>query len=91
MSTLELAKVGNMHQLLVSYGAFPAKFFSMGKSWEDIQNLLAEGVQPPAWGTWDTCEVGNLLQVRVTSKNGISLGPEDGVHIGMWGLSAVSY
>lgn len=84
-ATMEAAYVGNMMQLLVSMGKFPAAWFAQSQSFEQIFERAKEGLVPASFGSWDTCKVGMLLRVMIESKTGAQLGPQDGVQIGMWG------
>lgn len=86
-TTVELLKVGNKGQLLVGYGTFPARWFAQGDSFAAISKMVDEGKEPPAWGTWDTAEVGNIIRVSLLSKKGKPLGPDDGIELLMWGKS----
>lgn len=87
MASVEQIKVGNCEQLIVSYGRLPARFFSSGDNFAAIMKLLAEGKEYPSWGTWDTCEVGNILRIVIRDKDDKVLGPEDGIELLVWGIT----
>ncbi len=84
-AVFEYAQVGNQQELLVSFGKFPARFFNLDKSFEQIAKDLEQGLEPPAWGDWDTCQMGMNIRVTISAKDGSPLGPDQGVSIGMWG------
>lgn len=75
--------VGNQMQILCSWAPVPARFFTMGQSYERIKQLLAEGVEPAAWPDFDTMNLGNSARVEVT-ENG---KPCRDCLVAMWGYT----
>lgn len=80
------AIIGNRIQLVASCGGIPARFFAYGDSYEQIVAKLDAGLQPPAWGTWDTVQVGHRVVIEIT-LDGNPIGPENGVSLAMWGFA----
>lgn len=81
---LEQCLVGMNHQILVSCDPVPAQFFTMGQSFEQIQKLLKEGVEPVAWSYFDTIPIGCTARVVVRDKNGELVRD---CLVGMWGYT----
>lgn len=78
--------IGNQYQIVASYDPAPAKFFSLGKNYEQIAALLDEGIELPNWCDFDPIEVSQRVLVQITNSDG-PLGPKDGIEVCMWGLS----
>lgn len=82
------AVIGCDLQVLSSWAPVPTKFFSMGKSYEEVAKLLQEGIEPPAWCDWKTIIVGEQVRLILSQKTPEShtmLGPSNGIELVMWG------
>lgn len=86
---LRQSYIGNDEQVLQSYDAAPVRFFSTGKSYEQIAKMLDEGAEPPEWVDWKPVVPGDIVRIRIESAEGKCLGPKDGLEICMWGLALV--
>lgn len=79
-------------QAVVSWGDVPAKFFGSDLSFAQIAAKLDAGQEPPGWVEWKPIKVGDLVQLavyRAAGERHALLGPPDGVHVVMWGHSAL--
>lgn len=88
-ATLETAYIGNCTQLLVTSGRFPAKWFAMAQSFEQIFERMKDQIVPASWGTWDTVVPGVRIRVIIRDREQSVIGEPEGVQIGMWGYSVL--
>lgn len=61
---VEAAIIGRDEQLMVAFGAVPARWFGTAKSFEQVAKEISEGMSPAAWGTWDTCVPGVVIRLH---------------------------
>lgn len=76
-TVIEAAYVGQQVQGAACFGDLPASFFGTAKTYEKlIEDLARNGISPPNWITWSTCNLGNTvtLQVRGHLKHAVMLG-----------------
>lgn len=80
---------GTNLQIVASWPPVPAAFFAMARTYEEIAEKWADGIEPPAWCTFDPIEPGCQMRVTLASAEGNPLGPSDGISLCMWGVSVV--
>lgn len=83
---VRIATIGRDHQLSVSFGDLPARWFSTWQSFADIAKAVDEGKEPPGWGEWSFVQPG--LQIRILLSHpdpGRVFGPS--VELLMWGYT----
>lgn len=84
-ATVEQCIIGTQLQIQVSVPPVPAKFFAMGKSYEDVAKMLEQGIEPPGWCTWDAVQLGQIVRLTVRDAHHGTLGPNNGIELVMWG------
>lgn len=75
--------VANNEQVSVSYPGVPARFFGLAENFEAVERMLAEGKEPPGWGTWDVCRVGCQIRIEVSNERGPRV--DERIEVAMWG------
>lgn len=78
--------IGNQLQIVAGWDPIPADLFTMGHSFEQIEKLIDEGIEPPTWPEFDSAYIGNLLRVELIDDDDNPVGPP--ARVAMWGLSA---
>lgn len=86
-ATIRMATIGMDEQVLQSMDGVPAKFFALGLSFEHLEKLMEEGVEPPAWVDWAEIERGCEVRIMLLHENGGVLGPSNGIRLAMWGTN----
>lgn len=84
-ATIQACMIGCELQILSSWAPVPTKFFSMGKNYEQVAELLRAGIDPPGWCDWDAVAVGHLVKLVIIDRELKVLGPESGIELVMWG------
>lgn|SRR5262245_40663012 len=79
--------VGNMQQILAGWSPLPTELFSHSKSFEQIEEGLKEGLEPPTWPDFDSAYVGNIIRVYLGDENGQPLY-DPKVRMAFWGYTA---
>lgn len=64
-TVIDAVYVGPMVQGVACFGEIPASFFGTAKSYEKlVEDFEKNGISPPGWITWSTCQVGALMSIR---------------------------
>ncbi len=62
--------VGSGLELVVAFGAVPARWFASCESFEAVAKMLDQGKQPPSWGRWNVVTPGQFIELRFTLSDG---------------------
>lgn len=81
--------ISNTLQVIASWDPIPIDFFTMAKSYEQIEQLLTEGVEPPTWPDFDAAQLGTKIYVKITNSEMKVAGPP--TRIAMWGLQLLRH
>ncbi len=76
-----MATIGTEFQNVVTYNFVPCRWFSHWKSFSEIMRALADGLEPPGWGSWSTVNVGQIIRLSFSK-------PVPNVQAVMWGHTA---
>lgn len=74
--------IGRRLQVVATLGPIPAKWFSMAQSYEQIEQALKDGVEPPSWPDFDVVMVAQEVRVHIFTRMKL----DDRAKIVMWGL-----
>ncbi len=77
---LEMLTIGAHHELLCSFGPLPARWFTAAASFEQVAKAVAEGKEPPSWGSWSAVFPGQLVRLVFDRKL-------DAPQAVMWGIA----
>lgn len=77
--------VGNTNEILANWNPVPADIFMMAKSFEQLNRLLEEGIEPPGWPDFDAAYPGNRIRVVLVNDEGKPVG--NPVRVAMWGFA----
>ena len=77
--------IGPDNQVMVSFDALPARWFAQADSYEQIAKHFAEGKEPPAWGTWDTIQVGMRAFIQFENRESSRDPGPASIELVMWG------
>ena len=75
---IQMCTIGANHELVSSFAPIPARFFTTAASFEQVALAVAEGKEPPAWGSWSQVHVGQIVRLVFDSA-------PPGVQAVMWG------
>ncbi len=87
-SVVEHIQIASMLEGSVTPAPIPVRWFESGDNYEQIAAKLDAGQDLPAWVQWSAVRVGQIVQVRLQTRDGKPLGPDDGIEIVMWGTAA---
>lgn len=74
--------IGRNLQVVAALGPIPAKWFSMAQSYEQVERLLKEGIEPPSWPDFNVVMIAQYVEVHIASKEKLT----DNTKIVMWGF-----
>lgn len=64
---LLMQRIGRTEQLVCSFGPVPSRWFGHWESFAALSKAIDEGKEPPAWGDWDSVEVGNIVRLEFSA------------------------
>jgi hypothetical protein len=76
--------IGQNLQIVASWSPVPARFFTMGQSYEQISKLVDEGIEPPSWCSFDVVNLGLALKVEIIDSQDRACPT---CQVAMWGLA----
>lgn len=75
---INMILVGRDLALVVDFRDIPARWFTTAQNFEAIARAVAEGKDPPAWGSWDSVYPGQHVRIEFN-------GPVPDAQALMWG------
>lgn len=87
VGTLSLSAtiIGRDEQISASFRSVPARWFTVAQSFEQLEKAFREGIEPPAWGSWDVMYPGLICRLHFDAP--LVLSGFHNVQAVMWGLT----